>query len=147
MAAVVVGKGGVGEASPVIYIKGNSLSRKQLSLWLSFSGKHILHSTPFAVHYEKIRIHLRETATNTEREDTFISAKSEHLRINQIQLRFLHFNQHSITFLGIHLSHSTYKREKYTFINANIRVINIILKIIRDNRQTFKCKRYSLAFL
>ena len=30
----------------------------------------------------------------------------------------------------------TYKREKYTFINANIRVINIILKIIRDNRQT-----------
>ena len=58
--------------------------------------------TPFAVHYEKIRIHLR---------------------------------------------HSTYKREKYTFINASIRVINIILKIIRENRQTFKCKRYSLTFL
>ena len=55
--------------------------------------------------------------------------------------------QHSITFFGIHLRHSTYKREKYTFINANIRVINIILKIIRDNRQTFKCKRYSLTFL
>ena len=48
----------------------------------------------------------------------------------------MHFNQHSITFLGIHLRHSTYKIEKYTFINANIRVINIILKIIRDNRQT-----------
>ena len=44
MAAVVLGKGGVHEAPPVIYIKGNSISRKQLSLWLSFSGKHILHS-------------------------------------------------------------------------------------------------------
>ena len=40
--------------------------------------------------------------------------------------------QHSVTFLGIHLRHSTYKREKCTFINASIRVINIILKIIRD---------------
>ena len=39
------------------------------------------------------------------------------------------------------MRHWAYKREKYTFINANIRVINIILKIIRDNRQTFKCKR------
>ena len=32
-------EGGVGEARPpppAIYIKGNSLSRKQLSLWLSF---------------------------------------------------------------------------------------------------------------
>ena len=47
--------------------------------------------------------------------------------------------------MGIHLRHSTYKREKYAFINANIRVINIILTIIRDNRQTSKCKRYSLT--
>ena len=45
------------------------------------------------------------------------------------------------------MCHWVYKREKYTFINANIRVIKIILKIIRDNRQTFKCKRYSLTFL
>ena len=67
--------------------------------------------------------------------------------INQIQLRFLHFNQHSITLLGIHMRHWAYKREKYTFINANIRVISIIFKIIRDNRQTFKCKRYSLTSL
>ena len=102
--------------------------------------------TSFAVHYEKIRIHLRETATNSAKIH-LLARKSEHLHINQIQLRFLHVNQHSITFLGIHLRHSTYKREKYTFINANIRVINIILKIIRDNRQTFKCKRYSLTFL
>ena len=43
MAAVVVGKGGGGKPpfpSPTIYIKGNSLSSKQL--WLH--GKHILHS-------------------------------------------------------------------------------------------------------
>ena len=102
--------------------------------------------TPFAVHYEKIRIHLREKASNSAKIHS-IARKSEHFRVNQIQQRFLHFNQHSITFLGIHLRHSTYKREKYAFINANIRVINIIFKIIRDNRQTFKCKRYSLTFL
>ena len=68
--------------------------------------------TPFAVHYEKIR---------------------SYLHINQIQLRFLHFNQHSITLLGIHMCHWAYKREKYTFINANIKVINTILKVNRDN--------------
>ena len=102
--------------------------------------------TPFAVHYEEIRNHLRETATNSAKIHS-LAPKSEHLRVNQIQLRFLHFNQHSITFLGIHLRHSTYKREKYTFINTNIQIINIILKIIRENRQTFKCKRYSLTFL
>ena len=62
-----------------------------------------------------------------------IARKYEHLRINQIQLRFLHFNQHSITRLGIHMGHWVYKREKYTFINANIKVINTILKVNRDN--------------
>ena len=102
--------------------------------------------TPFAVHYEKIRIHLREKATNSAKIHS-LARKSKHLRINQIQLRFLNFNQHSITFLGIHFRHSTYKREKYTLINAKIRVINIILRINRGNRQTFKCKRYSLTFL
>ena len=70
-----------------------------------------------------------------------------HLRINQIQLRFLHFNQHSITLLGIHMRHWAYKREKYTFINANIKVINTILKVNRDNWHTLKCKHYSLTFL
>ena len=89
--------------------------------------------------------YLSETATNSAKTHS-LARKSEHLRTNQIQ-RFLHFNQHSITFLGIHLRHSTNKREKFTFINANIRVINIILKNIRDNRQTFKFKRYSLTFL
>ena len=37
---------------------------------------------------------------------------------------------------------SAYKREKDTFINANIQVINTILKVNKDNRQTFKCKHY-----
>ena len=102
--------------------------------------------TPFAVHYEKIRNHLRETATSSSK-ILSLAHKYEHLRVNQIQLRFLHFNQHSITLLGIHMRHSAYKREKYTFINANIKVINTILKVNRDNRQTLKCKHYSLTFL
>ena len=67
--------------------------------------------TPFAVHYEKIRIHLRKTVTNSVKIHS-LARKSEHLLINQIQLRFLHnFNQHSLTFLGIHLRHWAYKRE------------------------------------
>ena len=104
---------------------------------------HVLPSiTPFAVHYEKICIHSRETATDSVKIHS-LARKSEHLRINQIQLRFLHFNQHSITFLGIHLRHSTHKREKYTFSNVNIRVINIILKIIRDNRQEHPTRKIS----
>ena len=41
-------------------------------------------STPFAVHYEKIRIHLRKTATNSAKIHS-LARKSEHLRINQIQ--------------------------------------------------------------
>ena len=38
------------------------------------------------------------------------------------------------------MRHSAYKKEKYTFINVNIRAINTILKVNRDNRQTLKCK-------
>ena len=90
------------------------------------------HTTPFALHYEKIRNHLRETATNSAKIHS-LARKYEHLRINQIQLRFLHFNQHSITLLGIHMRHCAFKRKKYTFINANIKVINTILKVNRDN--------------
>ena len=89
-------------------------------------------NTPFAVRYEKIRNHLREKATNSAK--ILSSArKYEHLRINQIQLRFLHFNQHSKILSGVHMRHSAYKREKYTFVNANIKVINTILKVSRDN--------------
>ena len=73
-----------------------------------------LSSTAFAVHYEKIRIRLRETATNSVKIHSW-TRKNEHLRINQIQLRFLHFNQHSITLLGIHMRHSAYKRENIYF--------------------------------
>ena len=91
-----------------------------------------IFTTPFAVHYEKIRSLLRETATNSAKIHS-LARKYEHLRINQIQLRFLHFNQHSITLLGIHMRHWAYKREKYTFINTKIKVINTILKVNRDN--------------
>ena len=89
-------------------------------------------STPFAVHYEKIRNHLRQTATNSAKIH-LLARKYEHLRINQIQLRLLYFNQHSITLLGIHMRHWAYKKEKYTLINANIKVINTILKVSRNN--------------
>ena len=132
----------------VFKVRGNGKAHKLVPMNFANNQRRFASTsfTPFAVHYEKIRIHLRETATNSAKIHS-IARKSEHLRINQIQQRFLHFNQLSITFLGIDLCHSAYKREKYTFINANIRVINIILKIIRDNRQTFKCKRYSLTFL
>jgi len=44
----------------------------------------VLSITPFAVHYEKIRIHLRETATDSAKIHS-LARKSEHLRINQIQ--------------------------------------------------------------
>ena len=40
--------------------------------------------TPFAVHYQKIRNHLRKTATNSAKIHS-LARKSEHLRINQIQ--------------------------------------------------------------
>ena len=76
--------------------------------------------------------------------------KYKHLCINQIQLRFLHFNQHSITLWGIHyicVIQHTKEIKKYTFINANIKVINTMLKVNRDNRQTLNCKHYSLKFL
>ena len=88
--------------------------------------------TPFAGHNEKIRIHLGETATNSAKIHS-LARKYENLHINQIQLRFLHFNQHSITLLGIHVRHWAHRREKYTFINANIKVIDTILKVNRDN--------------
>ena len=91
--------------------------------------------TPFAVHYENIRNHLRKTATNSAKIHS-LARKYELFFINQIQSRVLHFNQHSITLLGIHMRHSAYKREKYTFINATIKVINTISKVNRDNRQT-----------
>ena len=37
--------------------------------------------------------------------------------------------------------------KKNTFITANIKVINTILKVNRDNKQILKCKHYSLTFL
>ena len=88
---------------------------------------------------------LRETATNSAKIQS-LARKYERLRINQMQLRCLHFNQHSITLLDIYMRHWAYKREKYTFLNANIKVINTILKVNRDNWHSLKCKHYSLFF-
>ena len=105
------------------------------------------YTTPFAVHYEKIRNHLRETETSSAKIHSLAHTR-EHLRINQVQLRFLRFNQHSVTLLGIHMRHLAYKREKYTFINANIKVTNMHYLESQQghhNRQTLKCKHYSLT--
>ena len=44
----------------------------------------INHITPFAVHYEKMRNHLCETAINSVNRHS-LAQKYEHLRINQIQ--------------------------------------------------------------
>ena len=43
-----------------------------------------IFTTPFAVHYDKIRIHLREKATNSAKIHSLVR-KSEHLRVSQIQ--------------------------------------------------------------
>ena len=54
-----------------------SLSNRPFARWRHFT-------TPFAVHYQKIRNHLRKTATNSAKLH-WLARKSEHLRINQIQ--------------------------------------------------------------
>ena len=106
------------------------------SCWLS--------TTPSAVHYKNIWIHLREKTTNSVEIHSF-ARKYEHLCINQIQLQFLQFNQQSIPLnVGIHINYAAHKREKYAFINANNQVMNTVLKVNRDNRQTLKCKLYTL---
>ena len=69
-----------------------------------YRGRQKRSFTPFAVHYEKMSNYLRETATNSAKIHS-LARKYEYLRINEIQLRFLHFNQHSITLLGIHMRH------------------------------------------
>ena len=101
----------------------------------SFLASH--YNTPFAVHYEKIRNHLRETTTNSAKIHS-LAQKYEHSRINQIQLRFLHFNQHSMAFGHmICVIQHTKEKLKYTFINANIKVITTILKVNNDSLAIF----------
>ena len=57
----------------------------QISIICVHLCRCIIHySTPFAVHYEKIRIHLCETATNSVKIHS-LARKSEHLCINHIQ--------------------------------------------------------------
>ena len=60
-------------------------SGSQISIICVHLCRCIIHySTPFAVHDEKIRIHLCETATNSVKIHS-LARKSEHLRINHIQ--------------------------------------------------------------
>ena len=62
-------------------------------------NKLIIHPLLFIT-----RNHLRKKATNSAKIHS-LARKYKHLRINQIQLPFLQFNQDSITFLGIHIRH------------------------------------------
>ena len=80
---------------------------------------HRTANTPFAVHCEKIRNHLRETATSS------LARKYEHLRIYmyQIQLRFLHFNQHSIHARNSFPTDWVEPISLYTVCNHGFRVI------------------------
>jgi len=96
-------------------------------------------TTPFTLHYQKIRNHLCQTQTNSAKIHS-LAQKNKHLHINQIQLPFflILINIYSLTLLGTHTRHSAYKREKYTFINAKVQVINTILKVNKENRQTLK---------
>ena len=45
------------------------------------------------------------------------------------------------------MRHSAYKKEKYTFIFASMQVINTILNVNKDNKQTLKWKYHLLTFL
>ena len=47
-------------------------------------GGNTYKTTPFAVHYEKIRIHLRELTTNSAKMHSW-APRSEHLHVTQIQ--------------------------------------------------------------
>ena len=73
--------------------------------------------TPFGVHYKKICNHLCETATNSAKIHS-VARKYKHLCINQIQLRFLRFYQHSITLLVIQMCHSAYKRDRKIYFHS-----------------------------
>ena len=48
------------------------------------NGNFLKKTTPFAVHYEKIRIHLCEMTTNSVKIHS-LAPKNEHLRVTQIQ--------------------------------------------------------------
>ena len=83
---------------------------KKVNVWEGGGGTPG-QNTPFAVHNEKIHNHLPETATNSV-EIQSLARKNKHFHIYQIQLRFSHLNQHSVTLLGIHMRHVAYKREE-----------------------------------
>ena len=65
---------------------GYGLPPSQSFLFLLWASRRLFchNNTPFAVHYEEIRNHLRKTATNSAKIHS-LARKSEHLRINQIQ--------------------------------------------------------------
>ena len=100
---------------------------------------------PFAVHYEEIcNYYLRETATNSAKIHSFKSENTNNFAHKSNSITILHLNKHSNCFWAFIMRHLAYKREKYTFSNANIKVINTILKVNGEqyNRQTLKCKHY-----
>ena len=115
----------------------HDVSRSNLNF--KVSKEQFLSTTPFVVHYEKICTHLRE------KPNCCVNLLSSATK-NDLE-RFLYFNQHSIAILDILRRQMSYKREKYTFISANLQVINAILNANGDNIQTWWCRNHSLIFL
>ena len=65
----------------------------------------VFSTTPFVVPSEKIRIHLRGKTNYC------VKLHSLATKNDQVQERFLHFNQHSITILDILMRQSSYQRK------------------------------------
>ena len=78
--------------------------------------QNIIHLLVFMTRKYAI-MHLCETATNSAKIHSLARKLKEYLCINQIQLRFLHFYQHSITLLVIHMCHSAYKRDQKIYFH------------------------------
>ena len=72
----------------VIFDRIKRFSHQHQTIYYFLNVKIMLNTLvyyTFAVHYEKIRTHLRETATNSA-EIRSLVRENKHLRINQIQL-------------------------------------------------------------
>ena len=82
------GLGGGGECKPRVSPSGLSGFKLHVNHTFISQQSVVFHSfTSFAVHYEKICNHLRETATSSAKIHS-LAQKYKYLGINQIQLRF-----------------------------------------------------------
>ena len=71
-------------ASPMLHMCTVVLVSGEILIAVFAAICTLIHYTPFAVHYEKIRNHLRETAINYAKRHS-LARKYEHLHKSQIQ--------------------------------------------------------------